>query len=78
MTASARKVWTPEAVRELGVSADVPTAGAILGLGRDEAYRAVKRGTFPVEVVRVGRRIVVPTVPLLRLLGIEDGGEDDP
>jgi len=39
----------------------VPVAGAILaGLCKDEAYRAVQRGAFPVPVVKCGRRLVVP------------------
>jgi hypothetical protein len=65
-------VWTPEQVRALGVRTDVPTAGAILaGLCKDEAYRSVKRGDFPVPVLKIGRRLVVPTAPLLALLAIE-------
>jgi hypothetical protein len=77
------KVWTRKAVEALGVKTDVPTAGAILaGLGRDESYRAVKRGKFPVPVIRVGRRIVVPVQPILELLGLDQatqaGGGDAP
>lgn len=72
--------WTPEAVRGLGVRTDVPTAGAILaGLCRDEAYRMVQRDAFPVPVLKVGRRYVVPVAPILRLLGMdpEAGGAGD-
>jgi hypothetical protein len=66
-----RKRWTPDEVRALGVRTDVPTAGEIIaGLCRDESYRAVKRGTFPVPVIGVGRRLVVPVAPILGLLGI--------
>jgi hypothetical protein len=68
----AKPRWTREAVWALGVRTDVPTAGAILGgLGRDESYRAVKRGKFPVPVIKVGRRLVVPTQPILALLGLD-------
>jgi hypothetical protein len=70
------KVWTRKAVEALGVKTDVPTAGAILaGLGRDESYRAVKRGKFPVPVIRVGRRMVVPVQPILDLLGLDQATE---
>jgi hypothetical protein len=63
--------WTPAQVRALGVRTDVPTAGEIIaGLCRDESYRAVKRGKFPVPVIKVGRRLVVPVTPILALLGI--------
>lgn len=66
--------WTPEAIRALGVRTDVPTAGAILaGLCKDESYRMVKRGKFPVPVLHVGRRLVVPVQPILELLGIDPG-----
>lgn len=65
------KVWTRRAVEALGVRTDVPTAGAILaGWGRDESYRAVKRGDFPVPVLQLGRRLVVPVQPILDLLGL--------
>jgi len=75
------KVWTRKQVLALGVRTDVPTADAIIaGLGRDESYRSVKRGTFPVPTIRVGRRIVVPVQPILELLGLDtpsaqDGGD---
>jgi hypothetical protein len=66
------KVWTRADVEALGVRTDVPTAGAILaGLCRDESYRAVKRGKFPVPVLRVGRRLIVPVQPILQLLGLD-------
>jgi hypothetical protein len=67
-----RRVWTRAEVIALGVRTDVPTAGEILaGLCRDEAYRSVKRGDFPVPVLKVGRRLVVPVAPILELLGIK-------
>ena len=74
---SARRVWTPAEVIALGVRTDVPTAGEILaGLCRDEAYRSVKRGDFPVPIVKVGRHLVVPVAPILELLKIKP--EDQP
>ncbi len=48
----------------------VPVAGGFLGLSRDSAYRAVRRGEIP--SIRLGRRIVVPTAGLLAMLGIGD------
>jgi hypothetical protein len=51
-------------------------AGAALGMSRTQTYVAIKAGEFPVQVIRVGRRIIVPVAPLLELLGIGDtGGE---
>jgi hypothetical protein len=73
-TAMAPRVWTPAEVVALGVRTDVPTAGEILaGLCRDEAYRSVKRGDFPVPVLKIGHRLVVPVAPILELLGIKPG-----
>ena len=66
-----RITWTEEAVRALGVRTDVATAGEILaGLCRTESYAMAKRGEFPVPIVRVGRRMVVPVAPILQLLAI--------
>lgn len=64
--------WTPAAVRALGVRTTVPVAGEILaGLSATQAYELAKRGSFPVPVVKVGRRLVVPTAPILRLLELD-------
>jgi hypothetical protein len=70
------RVWTPDEVRALGVRTTVPIAGEILaGLCKDESYRMVQRGEFPVPVVKVGKnRLVVPTAPILRLLEIGPPG----
>ena len=74
---SARKAWTANAIKALGSRTDVPTAGAIIaGLNRAESYKAVQRGDFPVPVIRVGRRMVVPVQPILELLGIATAGVD--
>jgi hypothetical protein len=63
--------WSEEAVRALGVRTDVETAGSILGLSRTQSYEAVRTGRFPVPAFRIGRRIVVPVAPILRVLGLE-------
>lgn len=75
-----QRVWTPEEVKALGVRTTVPIAGEILaGLCKDEAYRSVKRGDFPVPVISCGRRLVVPVAPILELLGIKpDANTADP
>lgn len=45
----------------------VPEAGRIyLGLGRDAAYQAAKRGELP--VIRIGRLLKVPVAAMERLL----------
>ena len=61
----------------------VSEVASLLGLGLGSAYEAVRRGEIP--SLRLGRRILVPTAPLLRSLGIEGEvavtirtGDDDP
>ena len=65
------KIWTIDAVRKLGATTDVQTAGAILGIGRTKSYELARRGAFPVRVLRIGRRYLVPTPSILELLGVE-------
>lgn len=48
----------------------VPIAARVLGVGRNQAYSGVADGSIP--SVRIGGRILVPVVPLLRMLGIDD------
>jgi excisionase family DNA binding protein len=52
----------------------VEQAGHLLGISRRSAYRAAEAGHIP--VIRLGRRILVPTALLERMLGITtDTGE---
>lgn len=48
------------------VTLSVEEAGRVLGLSRNGAYRAVNRGEIP--VVRIGRKLRVPTHRLVELL----------
>lgn len=45
----------------------VTHAARLLGVSRAAAYTAAQRGEIP--VIRIGRRLVVPTADLCRLLG---------
>jgi hypothetical protein len=47
----------------------VPELADVFEIGRNQAYELVRRGD--VESIRIGTRIVVPTPPLLRMLGAE-------
>lgn len=40
-----------------------------LDLSRSSGYDAIKRGEIP--SIRVGRRLLIPVVPLLRMLGAD-------
>ena len=52
----------------------VERAGRLVGLGRSAAYEAATRGELP--TIRFGRRVVVPTAALLRLLGFDISGRE--
>ncbi|MGH3319415.1 MAG: helix-turn-helix domain-containing protein [Streptosporangiaceae bacterium] len=48
----------------------VPAAGRFVGLSRASAYEAAKRGDLP--TIRFGKRLVVPTAALRRLLALDE------
>jgi len=52
-----------------GPTTTVPVAGRILGLSRNKAYEAAAKGEIP--TLKFGKRIVVPTMLLKRMLGLE-------
>jgi hypothetical protein len=74
MTAASGQVWTEADVRGLGVRTDLRTAAAVLGLSEWTAYRLAGAGEFPVPVIRVAGRYIVPVSGLLDLLGLAPTG----
>jgi hypothetical protein len=56
---------------------DVPTAGRLLGIGRDAAYAAAAAGQIPVLKLG-GRRLRVPVPRLLALLGVDSSEPSAP
>jgi excisionase family DNA binding protein len=54
----------------------VPEAGRLLGLGRNAAYDAAKRGDIP--TIRIGRLLLVPKIPFHRMLGMTGTGPATP
>lgn len=56
-------------LRALPVSVDLVTAARAFGIGRSQAYELARQGTFPVQVLRVGRKLRVTRADLLRSLG---------
>ena len=53
------------------VMVDIGTASRALGLGRSTGYELARRGEFPCRVLHVGSSYRVPTIELLRILGID-------
>ena len=64
---------TPDEVRALPVTVDLPTAGRPFGLGRDASYDLARLGQFPGPVLKLGRMLRVTRASLLEALGINDG-----
>jgi excisionase family DNA binding protein len=58
-------------LQTLPPTVDVETAARLLGIGRALAYRLVRQNELPCRIVRAGRRYLVPTTDLLRILGID-------
>jgi hypothetical protein len=75
--AGAGRVWDEAEIRALGATTDLVTAGAILGIGRTKSHELARTGTFPVPVLRHGRRYRVPVAPILRLLHLDPAGGQD-
>lgn len=48
-----------------------PDACRLIGCGRSAGYEAVKTGTWPTPIIRVGKRIRVPTAAILRVLAAD-------
>lgn len=56
---------------------DVPTAGSTIGLGVNASYESYHRGDFPFRVLKVGRRLRVPTSSIIEVLGLSQSGPVD-
>jgi hypothetical protein len=67
--------WTPEAIRALGATTDLPTLGSIFGLGRWRAYQMAHTGEWEqagIRIIRIGARYRVSVQSILEVLS--DGG----
>jgi excisionase family DNA binding protein len=53
----------------------VPEAGRLLGLSRNAAYAAAKRGD--IRTIRIGRRLVVPKAAFHRTFEFMRSGDND-
>ncbi len=61
--------WTPEAIRALGLTTDLPTAASVLSISRGVAYELARRDALQCRVLSLGRRRVVVVASLLEALG---------
>jgi hypothetical protein len=63
--------WTPEAIRALGATTDLPTLGSIFGLGRWRSYQMAHTGEWEqagINVIQIGARYRVVVQSILDVL----------
>jgi excisionase family DNA binding protein len=53
------------------LTVDAPDAFKALGVSRNTGYSLIKRGEFPLPVIKAGRRLLIPKAALECLLGRE-------
>ncbi|HEY3713874.1 MAG TPA: hypothetical protein VGL39_05040 [Jatrophihabitantaceae bacterium] len=62
------------ALAESTTTTNVPTASRFLGIGANLGYELVARGEWPTRVLRLGKKIRIPTADLLALLEPSEAG----
>ncbi|WP_020117578.1 hypothetical protein [Streptomyces canus] len=61
--------WTRAQIEALGPTTDVPTTASIFEVDKDTIYDAIRRDEWTMtRVLRLGRRIKIPTGDLITLL----------
>ena len=61
---------SPSDLTHLPPTLDLVEAARLLGIGRTVAYELVRENRWPTPIIRAGRKIRVPSRPLLALLGV--------
>ena len=64
--------WTPEAIRALGATTDLPTLGSIFGLGPWRSYQMAHTGEWEqagIRILKIGNRYRVAVPSILDVLG---------
>jgi hypothetical protein len=68
------EVWTAERVRGCGIRMDgVDAVAAVYGYSARKAYAMLQTGDVDFPVIRRGRRYIVPTSAVLKLMCVETG-----
>lgn len=57
-------------LEDLSPTMTVEQAGELLGISRRSAYRAASTGELP--TIKLGRRLLVPTMRVLEMLGLSE------
>ena len=64
--------WTPEAIRALGATTDLPTLGSIFRLGPWRSYQMAHTGEWEqagIRILKIGNRYRVAVPSILDVLG---------
>src|ERR1700722_2437761 len=64
--------WTPEAIRALGATTDLPTLGSIFGLSTWRSRQMAHTGEWEqagIRILKIGRRYRGPVPAILNVLG---------
>jgi predicted DNA-binding transcriptional regulator AlpA len=75
---TAPRPTSPRVLASAGPTISVAEAALARGISRGHAYAMVARGEWPTKVLRLGRRVRVPTAALRRLLEDDDLGGPAP
>lgn len=70
--------WTPEAIRALGATTDLPTLGEIFGLSTWRSREMAKTGEWEqagIRILKMGSRYRVTVPSILDVLGVPSDGE---
>jgi hypothetical protein len=71
--------WTPEEIRALGPTTDLPTLGAIFECSRWKAYQMARQGQWGrlgIKVLSIGSKYRVVVQSILDVLGYGPAGTD--
>jgi hypothetical protein len=63
--------WTPEAIRALGATTDLPTVGSIFGVSRWRAYQMARTGEWEkigIHIIPIGTKYRVTIQSILEVL----------
>lgn len=67
-----------ELLRNAGPVLSVPAYARIHGVSKSHVYDLIQRGELGLPVIRLGHRVVIPTVEVRKSLGLDPESGDKP
>jgi hypothetical protein len=80
-TVTSKSKWTPEAIRALGPTTDLPTLGAIFECSRWKSYQMARQKEWQqvgIKVLPIGSKYRVVVQSILNVLGYGSADVDAP